>query len=29
MDEYFKYMDWQEMVALVFFIACWIGYARY
>jgi len=24
-----QYMDWQEWVALIFFILCWVGYARY
>jgi len=23
------YYDWQEILALVFFLVCWIGYARY
>ena len=24
-----QYMDWQEWMGLVFFIVCWVGYARY
>jgi uncharacterized membrane protein len=23
------YFDWQELLALVFFLSCWVGYARY
>src|SRR5271170_2719936 len=23
------YFDWQEILALLFFLGCWIGYARY
>jgi len=29
MGSFMQYMDWQEIMALVFFVACWIGYARY
>jgi len=25
----FVYMDWQDAVALLFFIACWLGYSTY
>jgi len=29
MNELMQYMDWQDVVALVFFIGCWVAYARF
>jgi uncharacterized membrane protein len=29
MGDFFQYMDWQDLLALLFFIFAWIGYARY
>ena len=29
MAELLTYIDWQDMIALLFFFACWIGYAQF
>lgn len=29
MDNMVQYMDWQDSIALAFFILCWVGYARF